>query len=473
MKRSELLFDAALVPIDFVMLVLAGIVAYYLRISPYVQRVRPAVFQLDLPLIDYLQLLSIVAAVIISIFALQGLYAMQVTRRLLDELTRIFSGITAGFMLIIVYIFLTAELFQSRFILLAAYGAAIILVMFGRYFVRRLQVFFLKRGFGIHRVVLVGNGRASWQLSEVFRKRPHMGYRVVGIPEVVRWDVLENIYQNAGIDEVIQTDPSMPEEDNLVLLDFCDKYKIDYKYVPNLFETHAANVQFRSMGGIPVMELQRTPLEGWGRVAKRAMDIAGAALGLIVLSPLFILTALCIQLDTAGPIFYRQTRLGRNTKPFQIYKFRSMKKEYCTGEAYGGMTAKQFEEKLRKETNERTGPLFKMRRDPRVTKVGRFIRRWRMDELPQLFNVLRSEMSLLGPRPHLPEEAQKYDKYHRKLFTIKPGMSGMAQVNGNAGLSFEQEAKLDIGYIENWSLWLDIILLLKTFTILTRDKNAV
>lgn len=473
MKRSELLFDAILLPLDFSMLLLAGVGAYYLRISPSVQQVRPAVFLLDLPLLDYLQLVSIVAFVIVSIFAVQGLYAMQVTRRYLDELTRIFGGITVGFMLIIIYIFLSAELFQSRFILLAAYLLAVVLVTFGRYFVRRLQIFFLKQGIGIHRVVLVGNGRASWQLSEIFRQRPQLGYRVVGIPDVVRWDILENIYQNTGIDEVIETDPSMPEEDILVLLDFCDQYKIDYKYVPNLFETHAAHVRFRLMGGLPVMELQRTPLDGWGRIVKRALDVAGAGVGLLLLAPLFFLTALCITFDSRGPVFYRQTRIGRNTKPFAIYKFRSMRRQYCIGERYGGQAARDYEEKLRQQQNERRGPLFKMRRDPRVTRVGRFIRRWRIDELPQLFNVLRGEMSLLGPRPHLPDEVQKYDKYHRKLFTIKPGMSGMAQVSGNAGLSFEQEAKLDIGYIEGWSLWLDIILLIKTLFILTRDKNAV
>lgn len=473
MKRSELLFDAVLVPLDFLMLVLAGIGAYYLRISPSVQEVRPALFLLDLPFVEYVQITSIVSIVIIIIFALQGLYAMQVTRRYLDEQTRIFSGITLGFMLIIVYIFLSAELFQSRFILLAAYLMAVIFVTFGRTFVRRLQFFFLRRGFGVHRVVLVGNGRASWQLSEVFLRQPQIGYRVVGIPDVVRWDILENIYRNTGIDEVVQTDPSMPEEDNLILLDFCEQYKVDYKYVPNIFETHAANVRFRLVGGLPIMELLRTPLDGWGRIAKRAMDLIGAVIGLILLSPVFLLTALAIKLDSPGPVLYKQKRIGRNTKPFAIYKFRSMKRQYCTGEAYGGSKAEEYEEQLRRQTNERTGPLFKMRRDPRITRVGRFIRRWRIDELPQLFNVLRSEMSLLGPRPHLPVEVEKYDKYHRKLFTIKPGMSGMAQVSGNAGLSFEQEAKLDIGYIESWSLPLDVILLIKTFLILMKDKNAV
>jgi len=473
MKRSELFFDAVLLPLDFAALLAAGAAAYFLRTSELVQQVRPAVFELDLPVVDYMQLVTIVSMIIIGIFALQGLYAMQVTRRLLEEVTRIVAGITFGVMLVILYIFLSAELFQSRFILLAAYAFGLVFVIFARYFVRRIQVALLARGFGVHRIALVGNGRYAHQLARLFRRWAHLGYRVVAVQEVVRWDLLEELYRERGIDEVIQTDPSMPEEDNLALLDFCDKYKIDYKYIPNLFEAHAANVRYRQIGGIPLMELVRTPLEGWGRVAKRIMDIVGSVVGMIVVSPILLVTAITIKLDCPGPVLYHQTRVGRNKKPFKVYKFRSMRPEFCTGEDFGGAKAASFEQELREKTNERTGPLFKMRHDPRVTRVGRVIRKWRIDELPQFINVLRGEMSLLGPRPHLPQEVERYAKHQQKLFTLKPGMSGMAQVSGNAGLTFDQEVTLDIGYIEHWSLRLDLILLLKTALLLLKDKNAV
>ncbi len=473
MKRSELFFDAVLVPIDFVALMTAGVVAYHLRTSGVVQSIRPAVFVLDLPLLEYLQLVTIVSAAIVVIFALQGLYAMQATRKLLDELTRIFAGISMGVMGVIAYIFLSAELFQSRFILLAAYVLGLLFVSAGRYLVRKLQQVTLQRGHGVYRVVLIGNGRFGQQLADVFSGRPELGYRVVGTPAVVRWELLESIWQRQGIDEVIQTDPTLPEEDNLVLLDFCDKYKIGYKYVPDLFETYAARVRFRHIGGVPLMELMRTPLEGWGRVAKRAMDLSASAFGLTAMGPLFAGVAVLIKLNSPGPVFYRQVRVGRHRQPFEIYKFRSMRTEHSVGERYGGQAAQLFEDKLRAGLNERLGPLFKMKHDPRVTGVGRILRRTRIDELPQLINVLRGEMSLLGPRPHLPKEVERYDKYHSKLFTIKPGMSGMAQVQGSAGLSFEQEARLDIGYIEDWSLWLDVVLLLKTLKILFTDRNAV
>jgi exopolysaccharide biosynthesis polyprenyl glycosylphosphotransferase len=376
-------------------------------------------------------------------------------------------------MLIIIYTFLVAELFQSRFILLTAYGLALLFVTLARNIVRRVQQMLLERGFGIHRVVLAGDGRYADLLEQLFDNNPRMGYQVVGTPEIIRWDILEEIYSEHGIDDVIQTDASLTEDDNLVLLDFCDKYKIDYKYVPNLFETYAARVRFREMGGVPLMELQRTPLDGWGRIAKRVMDMIGVVVGLILLGPIMLITALAIKLESAGPVFYSQKRVGRNKKEFQVFKFRSMRIEYCTGNKFGGKKADEFEKNLRDKTNERKGPLFKMKNDPRITRVGKFIRRWRIDELPQFFNVWRGEMSLLGPRPHLPQEVAQYEKYHQKLFTIKPGMSGMAQVQGNAGLSFEDEARLDIAYVEGWSLKLDILLLLKTFAILVTDKNAV
>jgi exopolysaccharide biosynthesis polyprenyl glycosylphosphotransferase len=473
MKRSELFFGAILLPIDFLALLLAGAAAYYMRTSPTVQRIRPAVFQLDLPFVEYMQLVGIVALLVVGIFALQGLYAMQVTRRLLPEVSRIFSGISLGIMLVIMYMFLRAELFQSRFILLAAYGAALVCVTAGRTLVRMVQVGFLRRGIGVHRVVLAGNGRYAHQLAHLFRWQPQLGYKAVGTIPIVRWDILEEMHRQQGVDEIIQTDPGLPEEDTLVLLDFCDKYKIDYKYIPNLFETYAAHVQYRSLGGVPIMELLRTPLDGWGRVAKRIMDLIGVGVGAIIFLPLYASVIIALKLDSPGPILYRQIRVGRNRELFGMYKFRSMYAEYCVGDEYGGAKAQQLEQTLREKTNERVGPLFKMKQDPRITRVGRWLRQWRIDELPQFINVLTGQMSLLGPRPHLPQEVQKYDKHQQKLFTIKPGMSGMAQVNGNAGLTFEQEANLDIGYIENWSLRLDIILLLKTFRLLLSDKNAV
>lgn len=473
MKRSELFFGAVLVPIDFVALLLAASAAYYLRLSNVAQGFRRAVFEVDLPFAEYMQLSAIVSLAIIALFVLHGLYAMRVTRKALDEVTQIFSGVSIGIMLVILYIFLSAELFQSRFIIITAYVFAFVFVTAGRMLVREAQHILLRRGMGVHRVVLAGNGPFAHELARIFSRKKELGYAVVAQMDHIAWDSLQQIYNRYGIDEIIQTNPTLSDEDNLVLLDFSEQYKIEYRYVPNIFETHAINVRYRQIGSVPVLELSRTPLDGWGRIAKRVMDVGGSLVGIVLVSPLLIATTWAICKNSSGPALYRQIRAGRNMVPFEILKFRSMYREYCVGSRYGGTTAQQKYQELRGKANERTGPLFKMHNDPRITSVGRFIRKWRIDELPQLFNVLRGEMSLLGPRPHLPEEVAQYNKHHRKLFTIKPGMSGMAQVAGNAGLAFEEEAKLDIAYIENWSLWLDILLLIKTIGILFRDKHAI
>lgn len=473
MKRSELFFGAILVPIDFISLVLAGVLAYYLRVSPIVQQYRPALFILDLPFREYFGLAVMVALVIQIIFALMGLYALRSHRRVIDEVTRIISGVSLGVMLIVLYIFLSAELFQSRFILVAAYGLALGLVTISRMIVRRGQSLLLRRGYGAYRVVIVGNGKYGSLLADLVQRKPQLGYRLVAHVEQPRWDVLEKLQARYGLDELVLADPSLPMEDTLMLLDFCDQYKIDYRYVPNLFATQATNVRFQQMNGVPLVELARTPLDGWGRIAKRIIDVTVGGVGLLLLSPFLLLLVLLIKLDSAGPVLYRQTRIGRHKMEFEILKFRTMQRQYCLGERYGGKVAEEMDRQLRQQTNERSGPLFKMRNDPRLTGMGQWLRRWRIDEVPQLINVLRGEMSLFGPRPHLPKEVARYTKHHRKLFEVKPGMSGMAQVHGSSSLTFDEEVKLDLGYIENWSLKLDIILLLKTIRLLLTDKSAV
>ncbi|MCK5085853.1 sugar transferase, partial [Candidatus Parcubacteria bacterium] len=198
-------------------------------------------------------------------------------------------------------------------------------------------------------------------------------------------------------------------------------------------------------------------------------DVVGSFFGLVALSLFFIIMAIVIKLDSDGPVFERLERVSRGKK-FRLYKFRSMvKNAHLLKYDKNGNLKPEFE-----KLNERNeGPLFKIKNDPRVTRVGRFIRKTRLDEFPQLINVLRGEISLVGPRPHEPEEVARYKKHHRKLLTIKSGITGMAQVNGSSDLDFEREAKLDIYYIENWSLFLDFIILIKTLLSFVKgDRSA-
>lgn len=223
------------------------------------------------------------------------------------------------------------------------------------------------------------------------------------------------------------------------------------------------------VAGTPVVEVKRTPLEGWGRIVKRIMDIIGASFLIILFSPVLITTTILIKLDSKGSILFSYKddgeplyRVGQGGKLFHYYKFRSM---------IPGSDHMRYDE-LAENNMRNDGPLVKIQNDPRITRVGKFIRRWSIDELPELFLVLVGKMSLVGPRPHLPEEVAKYARHHKKTLTIKPGITGLAQISGRSDLSFEEEVKLDTYYIENWSILLDLSILLRTPLAIIKARKA-
>ncbi|MFH2105535.1 MAG: sugar transferase [Parcubacteria group bacterium] len=459
MKKSELAFTAALVPVDFLMIILAAVVTYFIRFSDRVVEIWPV--QFNLPLRQYLLLAIVVTPVWLLIFALLGLYNPKKKRRLVDDLYSVFVGVSTGVMGIVLYIFLRAELFSSRFLVLVTWLLAIILIVLGRSLIRWLQHRLYKYNYGVHRVVLIGDTSAARHIKDSFQN-PLSGYKVVGTLNEVNGDTLqklEQFSQNQGVDEIIQTDPAIPKTKVLELIDFADERKIDMKYIPDLFGTEATNIEVRAVAGFPLVEFRRTPLDGWGKIIKRIVDVAGATLGLIFLLPLFVAVAIVIKLNTPGTVLVRLKRVGRDGE-FDMFKFRSMVKD-----------AHKMKKDLLK-FSERQGPLFKMKNDPRITRVGRFLRKTRIDELPQLLNVLKDDMSLIGPRPHEPEEVAQYQKHQRKVLAIKPGMTGMGQVSGASDLSFAEEVKLDTYYIENWALKMDLQILLRTVKIVLQAEAA-
>ncbi|NQV13276.1 MAG: sugar transferase [Parcubacteria group bacterium] len=459
MKKSELAFTAALVPVDFLMIILAAVITYFIRFSDRVVEIWPV--QFNLPLRQYLLLAIVVTPVWLLIFALLGLYNPKKKRRLVDDLYSVFVGVSTGVMGIVLYIFLRAELFSSRFLVLVTWLLAIILIVLGRSLIRWLQHRLYKYNYGVHRVVLIGDTSAARHIKDSFQN-PLAGYKIVGILDEVNGDTLQKLEQlsrDQGVDEIIQTDPAIPKIKVLELIDFADERKIDMKYIPDLFGTEATNIEVRAVAGFPLVEFRRTPLDGWGKIIKRIIDVVGATLGLIFLLPLFVAVAITIKLNTPGTVLVRLKRVGRDGE-FDMFKFRSMVKD-----------AHKMKKDLLK-FSERQGPLFKMKNDPRITRVGRFLRKTRIDELPQLLNVLKDDMSLIGPRPHEPEEVAQYQKHQRKVLAIKPGMTGMGQVSGASDLSFAEEVKLDTYYIENWALKMDLQILLRTVKIVLQAEAA-
>lgn len=473
MKRSEISFSVVQVPMDFLMIVLAAISAYFLRglelFQPYVSRV------FNLSFTDYLHFSYIVAPFFIFILAIEGMYTMRSTRRFWQEVYGVTRAITLGLIILMIAVFLKREWFSSRFVILVGWALAVSYVILARYIIQRIQKWLLvNRGVGVHRILLIGVNEKMNTLKRLLTRDKKLGYRVVDQIETASVIRVKAIREERGIDEIVVGDSSLTDDEQAKLFDFCQINNITYKYLPTALQTSRFSMQI--FNGEPIIEFQHTPLDGWGRVLKRGFDLI-AGLGLTILfSPIMLIIALCIKIeDPNGPIIYKNERIGENGKKFFVYKFRYMLWKYCiTDENPDLKEAIAFEKKLIEERNVRKGGiLYKIKDDPRRMKIGAIIERFSLDEFPQFFNVLKGDMSLAGPRPHQEREVARYSEYHRRLLTIKPGVTGMAQISGRSDLAFEDEYLLDVFYIENWSLWLDVIICFKTAgALLRRRKNS-
>jgi exopolysaccharide biosynthesis polyprenyl glycosylphosphotransferase len=244
------------------------------------------------------------------------------------------------------------------------------------------------------------------------------------------------------------------------IIDHCATHAVEFRLVPDFYELSLDRVDVAYLHGVPLIGLREPSLSGVNRLLKRATDLAFASLVLAVLSPLLMLVAIAIKLDSPGPVLFRQLRVGRGGRQFWFYKFRSMRADA------------EAEYWRLQEQNEASGPIFKMKNDPRVTRVGRFIRRTSIDELPQLLNVLQGTMSAVGPRPPLPREVEQYEEWHLRRLSGSPGMTGLWQVSGRSELTFDEMVLLDIWYIENWSLALDLKIALRTIPAVLFEKGA-
>ncbi len=472
MKRFELTFSFLQLPLDYLMLILAGFSAYGLRFTKIVTAIRPILFNLSWN--KYWPLVFIVAIGWLFIFTLTGLYSADPNRKLAKELGRVFLACSTGFAAITIYVFFTLQKFDSRFLVLAGWIFAIIYVSLARTALRLLKIFCYRLGIGLRRTVIIGTQSVAEQIRQSLENKPYLGYKIVGFLKNFNETDLSKLQKN-GLDEIIFADPKSKEDEALQTIDFANENHITFKYSADLFATISSNMAISTIAGIPIIELRRTRLAGWGRILKRAGDILGSLFFILIFSPLFLIIALIIFFETGGPIIYKNERVGQEGKKFYTYKFRSMYQKYCTGEQFGhsGQEAIKLEKELIKQKSDKQGPVYKIKNDPRITPFGRFIRRFSLDELPQFFNVLIGNMSLVGPRPHQPREVNQYEKWHKTVLTIKPGITGLAQISGRSDLSFDEEARLDIFYIEYWSFFIDLIILIKTPFVVLRKTGSI
>ncbi|MFA6428128.1 MAG: sugar transferase [Candidatus Buchananbacteria bacterium] len=466
MKRSEIFFGAILVPVDLLMIMLASLTAYWIRFGQYASSLRPVTFKL--PWQTYLWYSLLVAAVWLIIFALAKLYVIAATRSWREEFRRLFFACTTGLLVVILIDFARHELFSSRFIVLAVWLLSIIYIGFGRWLIRHLQQQLLRRGIGVHRIVIIGQDKASQVLTQYFKNNYKLGYVVVKVfidfsPTIKQ--ELQQLIQQDKVDEILAGSPHLAKTELQELYAFSYEHHLPLKYVADLFAAQAPKIEISFLAGIPVVEVKKTKLDGWGRVAKRLSDLIGAIILIIIFSPIMLLEALAIKLDSAGPVFFAYQRIGQNGKTFRYFKFRSMK--------HNTHHLRYDDEFVLQQQNLRNGtPVIKFKNDPRITRVGKIIRRFSLDELAELFLVLIGQMSLVGPRPHEVEEVARYDQWQKRVLNIKPGMTGLAQVSGRSDLAFNQEVNLDIYYMEHWSWLQDLVILVKTPLAVLRKRRA-
>jgi len=455
-NKTDLFLIALLMPVDFSMIILGGLLSFYLRFSSFVLEIRPALFSISVR--TYFYALLGVATLAIFVFTLNDLYLFR-RKPFYKKLAKIFFATSTTLMLVILYLFFIKESFSSRFIVLFTWISATFFVILGRVWVLSLRRFLYKKDFALKSIILVGSDKSTEDMYKYLQiKQRLLGYKVVAIArnkERLFADL--NLYMKdyPMVQELWQCDANISRIDSVKLIDFTIKYHIAFKYITGNFESRTTNIDVDIINGVPVVELKKTPLEAWGRIVKRIIDIIGALFALIIFSPILLITAIAIKIESKGPLIPDiPERAGQYASSFRFFKFRSM---------YVGAHKDQSKVK-----SDREG-LFKAKEDPRITKVGAFIRKWSIDELPQLFNVLIGNMSLVGPRPHYTYE---YQEHHKRSLTVKPGITGMAQISGRSDLSFDDEVQLDLHYIEHWSLWLDFWILLRTPLAVFKNRKA-
>jgi exopolysaccharide biosynthesis polyprenyl glycosylphosphotransferase len=449
MKRARTLLVLTLLLTDASMSLLASCIAYLIRSFMRGPELGPFV--------EYLPLALVQVANILITFFLYKFYHRRHAATLLDEIYRIFGAVSIATLLTLaVAAFMPRDSIPyQRSLIVLTWAASLVTITLGRFAHKRMHHWMQRRGRGVERVLIIGTGEVGHMILQKLHQTPGLGYQVVGfasangsqshvlgLPVLGTVDDIPEIIEGQQIDEVIIGLPEATHEELVGIVSQCEREKVSIRVFPDVFQIMASEVSISDLGGLPLLTIRDVALRGWKLTLKRLVDIALSGIALVVISPLMLLTALGIKLDSPGPVFFVQERTGLDGKPFLMLKFRSMRRDA-----------------------EANGPGWTTKDDPRRTRIGKFIRRTSIDEFPQFINVLMGDMSLVGPRPEQPayveefrQSIPRYMDRHRE----KAGITGWAQINGLRGdTSIAERTKYDLWYIENWSLWLDFKILLR------------
>jgi exopolysaccharide biosynthesis polyprenyl glycosylphosphotransferase len=426
------------------------------------------------PMADYWPFLALSLALWMGFAWLFQVYESYRTRNLGPEVMRIAGALLAvGLTHTSAVFFLKLQYHVSRLFVALYFLAALALLASSRVVLRYLARRVRRNGKNQKVFAVVGSGDLAREVVETVASRPEWGLQFAGYvldeeagSQMPRKLVLGQVSQlgqildDNVIDEVIFAVPRERLGAVEAAFHLCQEQGAGARICLDLFDHGSASVAIDEMDGLPMLSFTRAPRDEMALALKRVFDVVTSAAAVLVLSPVFLLTALAIKIESPGPVFFRQQRVGRNGRPFKMMKFRSMH-----------IDAEARLEALR-HLNEADGPVFKIRNDPRITRVGRFIRRTSIDELPQFLNVLAGEMSVVGPRPPIPAEVRQYQRWQRRRLSVKPGITCTWQVSGRSNISFEKWMQLDLDYIDTWSLWKDLAIIFRTIPAVLMSRGA-
>ena len=463
--------------------------------------------------VPYAGVLFFVVPIRLAMLIYQRVYRLQGAFSYIVEFIKIFKAVAVGSLLIIAFTFLFRggfafrEFSYSRGVFALDFVVALVAFAAFHFGLRFLQTQFRKRDINLIPTLIVGTNAEAVQTIRELQERTDLGYRVVGIIEnelrITNYELrnsnagggqianrksqianlsvpvvgnladLPDVIRDLAIQEVIITDDTVPSERLFeAMMSIGRKQKVEFRLAPSLFNFMPQKTSVEQIGVLPMVRLFREPLSDAEKFIKRVFDILIALIAFVMLAPIWILTALIIKFDSRGAVLFKQERVGMDGRKFLCYKFRTMKAD-ADEEIHRAAYRKNIEGLTEANAGDAANPVFgKVKNDPRITKFGKFLRRTSLDELPQFLNVLRGEMSVVGARPPIPYEVEDYEIKHRRRLDMKPGITGLWQVSGRNRLTFEEMVQIDLYYIENWSLWLDLKIILLTLPAVLRGDGA-
>lgn len=456
---------------DMVLIAAAFVCAHYANIAIPFFHVYP--YYTEATIGQHLPVLPVLLAACILAFSIVRLYDFSHRWEPGEIAFSVFVAVSLSMAFVMVYSYMTKQFGFSRLMLIYVWTITCVFIFLSRVVLYAVLVWRRLRGIGVRRVLIAGLTEAALMLERQYSERPELGCQVIGFLEngdtidyngsthrvraqfdrrrvLGHVDDTYDVARQHGVSVVVLTGPLSTKARILPIIDKCYAEGIEVKAIPDIFEIAPRHMEFQAVGAVPVIAFRDQPPIGWQVALKRVIDIVGSLLGLMLLAPLFLVVAILIKKESPGPVFISQERSGQNGKPFKMYKFRSM---------------------IASAAN---GPPVKVKpNDSRVTRVGVFIRKRSIDELPQLFNVLKGDMSLVGPRPETFLYVNQYSEWNRRRLYLRPGITGLAQARGVRGNTpIDDKTRYDLEYMEKQSVWLDVKILVRTILTLFKQKEA-